>query len=57
MIQYTTSDGELGSITDSDNCTITIENGTFTITRRSYGWDEYDFWDDEITDVVELRIG
>lgn len=56
MIQYRTTDGTLGEI---DNKIYSIEPNehTFTITIRHYYYDEYD-WEDEIIDnIIELRIG
>ena len=57
MIQYRKSDGTLGQC-DADKVTsINVNGNTFTINLRYYGWDEYDFWNEEITDVIEIRIG
>lgn len=57
MIQYRKSDGTLEQC-DSDKITsINVNGNTFTINLRYYGWDEYDFWNEEITDVIEIRIG
>ena len=57
MIQYWKRDGTFG-VTDEDNGSITIEikNHSFTIVKQIYGYDEYDFWYDNIEDIVELRI-
>lgn len=56
MIQYRTKDGTLGQ-TSKSSCQIQINGNTFTIIKRCYGYDEYDFWDDKIDDIIELRIG
>lgn len=57
MIQYRKSDGTLGSFDSDKSFKITSDGHTFIITITHYGWDEYDFWNEEITDVIELRIG
>lgn len=56
MIQYRTRDGKLGQV-DESSCRIQVTGDTFTITKRKYGYDEYDFWDETIDDIIELRIG
>ena len=56
MIQYRKTDGTLDTI-DSNNCSIEVKDHSFTIVRKIYGWDEYDFWYDNIEDIIELRIG
>lgn len=57
MIHYRTKDGSSNTIDDSrDTCVITIKDHMFSIERTSYGWDEYDFYVDNIDEVVELRI-
>lgn len=58
MIYYKKTDGTSGSINDDKcNCRIMVRsNHTFTIEKKSYGWDEYDYYIDKIEDVVELRI-
>lgn len=58
MIQYRTTDGTLGQI-DNTNAvySIGLNEHTFTITIRHYFFDEYE-WEDEIIDnIIELRIG
>ena len=58
MIYYKKTDGSSDRI-DDDRCGIKIyvgKNHTFTIERTSYGWDEYDYYIDEITDVCELSF-
>ena len=56
MIQYRKSDGTLGEF-DSDKLrNSNAKEHTFTITLRHYFYDEYDWEDEEITDVVEIRI-
>jgi len=57
MIQYRKSDGTLGEF-DSDKLhSIEVNEHSFTANLRHYGWDEYDWSDEEITDIIELRIG
>lgn len=56
MIQYRKSDGTLGSFDSEKLSRVDVEGHTFTITLRHYGWDDYDFWEDEIKDVTEIRI-
>ena len=56
MIQYRQNNGFLGSIQDNDSCHIEVNGRTFTIVRRTYGYDEYDFYDDRIENIIELRI-
>lgn len=57
-IQYRTADGELGSFDSSNLVRIDFDPRTnhFTISQRFYGWDEYDFYNEEINDVTEVRI-
>jgi chloramphenicol O-acetyltransferase len=57
-IQYRTADGELGSFDSRDLVQIVFDPKTnyFTISQRFYGWDEYDFYNEEINDVTEVRI-
>ena len=57
MIQYRRNDGMLGVIEQGDSCHIEVKNNSFTIVRRIYGYDEYDWVDDKIENVIELRIG
>ena len=57
MIQYRRNDGMLGVIEQVDSCHIEVKNNSFTIVHRIYGYDGYDWVDDEISDVIELRIG
>ena len=57
MIQYRKSDGSLGEFDSDKQFSISSNGHTFTITITHYGWDEYDFWYEEINDVIELRIG
>jgi len=56
MIQYRKNNGMLGTIESYDSCHIEVHDHSFTIVRRIYGYDEYDWVDDEIKDVIELRI-
>ena len=57
MVQYRKSDNTLGSF-DADKLYSVVPKGnTFTVTLKYYGYDEWDFWYDEITDIIELRIG
>lgn len=55
MIQYRKLDGTLGQI--NNIYSIKQKEHTFEITLRHYYFDEYD-WEDEIIDnIIELRIG
>ena len=56
MIQYRKSDGTLGEFDADKLLNISVKEHTFTITLRHYFYDEYDFENEEITDVVEIRI-
>lgn len=56
MIHYKKSDGTSGEI-DSDKLrSIEVNGHSFTANLRYYGWDEYDWSDEEITDIIELKI-
>ena len=56
MIQYRTTDGTLGEIDNNKIYSIEPNEHTFTITIRHYFYDEYE-WEDEIIDnIIELRI-
>ena len=57
MIQYKKSDGTLGEFDPDKLCNVEAKEHTFTVTLRHYGWDEYDYWNEEIEDIIELRIG
>ena len=57
MIQYRKLDGTLGDIDQNKLYKIETEGNTFKVTLKYYGWDEYDFWYDEIPDIIELIIG
>ena len=57
MIQYRKLDGTLGEIDPNKLYKIDTNGNTFKVTLKYYGWDEYDFWYDEIPDIIELRIG
>ena len=56
MIQYRKTDGTLGEFDADKVHRITTDGHTFTVTLIYYGYDEYDFWYDEINDICELRI-
>ena len=56
MIQYRKSDGTLGEFDSDKLLGINVTGHTFTITLRHYFDDDYDWEDEEITDVVEIRI-
>lgn len=56
MIHYKKSDGTSGEIDDDKLRSIEVNGNSFTINLRYYGWDEWDWSDEEITDVVELKI-
>ena len=56
MIQYRKLDGTLGQINNKIH-SIKPKGHTFEITLRHYYFDEYD-WEDEIIDnIIKLRIG
>lgn len=55
MIQYRKSDGTLGEFDSDKLLNINVKEHTFTITLRHYFYD-LDWEDEEITDVVEIRI-
>ena len=57
MIQYRKSDGTLGEFDNDKLHSIEVNGNRFTINLRYYGWDEWDWSDEEITDIIELRIG
>jgi hypothetical protein len=57
MIQYRKSDGTLGEFDNDKLHSIEVNEHSFTATLRYYGWDEYDWSDEKITDIIELRIG
>ena len=56
MIQYRKSDGTLGEFDSDKLLSISVEGRTFTIILRHYFYDDWDWKDEEITDVVEIRI-
>jgi len=53
-IEYKKLDGTTNII--HGEFSINVNEHSFTLIRRSYGYDEYDFYEDEIKDVIELRI-
>ena len=57
MIQYRKSDGTLGEFDNDKLRSIEVNEHSFTANLRHYGWDEYDWSDEKITDIIELRIG
>lgn len=57
MIQYRKSDGTLGEFDNDKLHSVEVNEHSFTANLRHYGWDEYDWCDEEITDIIELRIG
>ncbi len=57
MIYYRKSDGTEGSFDSDKSFNVTSDGHTFTITIRHYYYDDWDFEDEEIKDVVEIRIG
>ena len=57
MIQYRKSDGTLGEFRSDKLYSVEAKEHTFTITLRHYGWDEYDWENEEITDITEIKIG
>ena len=56
MIQYRKSDGTLGEFDSNKLYRIGLNGRTFTITLRHYLYDDYEWEDEEITNVVEIRI-
>ena len=56
MIQYRKADGTLGEFNSDRLYQINIKDGKFVVTLKDYGYDEYDFWYSEITDIIELRV-
>ena len=56
MIQYRKADGTRGEFNSDRLYQINIKDGKFVVTLKDYGYDEYDFWYSEITDIIELRI-
>jgi hypothetical protein len=56
IIQYRKSDGALGEFDSNKLDRIGFNGHTFTITLRHYFYDDYDWEDEEITDVVEIKI-
>ena len=56
MIQYRKSDGTLGEFDSDKLLSINVKGNTFTITLRHYFYDEWEWENEEITDVVEIRI-
>ena len=56
MIQYRKSDGTLGEVDSDKILSIDVKEHTFTITLRHYFYDEWDWEDEEITNVIEIRI-
>ena len=56
MIQYQKSDGTLGEFDPDELSSINVRGNTFTITLRHYFYDEYDWEDEEITDVVWFKM-
>ena len=57
MIQYRKSDNSLGEIDGDKLSRVDVNGNTFTVTIRHTYYDEWDFEDEEITDIIELRIG
>ena len=57
MIQYRKSDGTFGEFRSDKLYSVEAKEHTFTITLRHYGWDEYDWENEEITDITEIKIG
>ena len=57
MVQYRKSDNTLGEFDPDRLYSVEAKGHTFTVTLKYYGYDDYDFWYDEITDIIELRIG
>ena len=57
MIQYRKSDNSLGEINPDKLYRVDVNGSTFTVTIRHTYYDDWDFEDEEITDIIELRIG
>jgi len=55
MIQYRKFDGTLGEFDSDKFLNISVKGRTFVITLRHY-YDDWDWEDEEITDVIEIRI-
>lgn len=57
MIIYKKTDGTTDAL-HSNDCSIEINHNTntFTLRRTIYGYDEYDFYEDVIEDITELKI-
>ena len=56
MIQYRKSDGTLGTCDFDNILNITVKAHSFTITLRDYFDDDWDWEDEKITDIIEMRI-
>ena len=56
MIQYRKSDGTLGTCDFDKILNITVKEHSFTITLRDYFDDDWDWEDEKITDIIEMRI-
>ena len=56
MIHYKKSDGTSGEIDRDKLHSFEVNGHSFTANLRHYGWDEYDWSDEEITDIIELKI-
>ena len=56
MIQYRKSDGMLGDFNSDKLYKIEVVDHKFKVTLKHIGWDDYDFWYEEINDIIELRI-
>ena len=56
MIHYRKSDNTIGEFDSDRLSSIDVKDHTFTITLKYYGYDEYDFWYEKITDVIDISI-
>ena len=56
QIQYIKEDGSLGEFDSEKIHQINVENGKFHVRLIHYGWDEYDFWYEDLENIIELRI-
>lgn len=56
MIYYKKANGTSGTFDSDKLYHLEAKEHVFTITLKYYGWDEYDFWYEEIPDIIEITI-
>ena len=56
MIQYRKADGMLGDFNSDELYEICIVDHKFKVILKHIGWDDYDFFYENIDDIIELRI-